>query len=78
MLGTVELYEYLKTYSLELGSNFNGVLGKHNKKPWSKFITPENKALANNDAIDLLSKMLVYDHVLNHLLKSIPFDDSFD
>ena len=31
-------------------------------KPWSKFIKPENQAYCNDDAIDLLSKMLIYDH----------------
>lgn len=31
-------------------------------KPWSKFIKPENQVYCNEDAIDLLSKMLIYDH----------------
>jgi casein kinase II subunit alpha len=31
-------------------------------KPWSKFIKPENQAYCSEDALDLLSKMLVYDH----------------
>jgi hypothetical protein len=31
-------------------------------RPWNKFIKPENMALCNEDAIDLLSKMLLYDH----------------
>jgi len=61
------LYDYLNTYSLELSSNYDGILGKHVKKPWSKFVTPENKALANNEALDLVNKMLVYDHVIYHL-----------
>lgn len=42
-------------------------LGKHNRKPWPKFINDENKHLATPDAIDLLSKMLLYDHVKNIL-----------
>ncbi len=32
------------------------------KKPWSKFVTSENAALCPDAAIDILSKMLVYDH----------------
>jgi casein kinase II subunit alpha len=32
------------------------------KKPWNKFITNENGNLCPNEAIELLSKMLVYDH----------------
>ncbi|KAL4467247.1 hypothetical protein ABPG72_010054 [Tetrahymena utriculariae] len=62
VLGTNELYDYLNTYNLELDPKFEGILGKHTKKPWSKFVNNDNKNLAVNEAIDLLSKMLVYDH----------------
>jgi len=31
-------------------------------KPWHKFIKPEIQTLCGEDALDLLSKMLVYDH----------------
>lgn len=31
-------------------------------KPWQKFIKPETQSLCGEDALDLLSKMLVYDH----------------
>lgn len=62
VLGTPELFEYLEKYNVELDTNFEGVLGKHTKKPWSKFITNENKRFVSNEALDLLSRMLVYDH----------------
>jgi casein kinase II subunit alpha len=62
VLGTPELFEYLEKYNIELDTNFEGVLGKHTKKPWSKFITNENKRFVSNEALDLLSRMLVYDH----------------
>ncbi len=32
------------------------------KKPWQKFVTNENGTLCNDEAFDLLSKMLIYDH----------------
>ena len=32
------------------------------KKSWQKFITNENAALCPDEGLDLLSKMLVYDH----------------
>jgi casein kinase II subunit alpha len=32
------------------------------KKQWNKFVTNENSHLCSNEALDLLSKMLVYDH----------------
>lgn len=31
-------------------------------RPWSKFIKADNQALCSEEALDLLSKMLVYDH----------------
>jgi casein kinase II subunit alpha len=39
-------------------------LGKHNRKPFLKFVTDENKHLATVEALDLLSKMLLFDHVI--------------
>ena len=63
VLGTNELFDYLEKYHIELDANYEGILGKHNKKHFSKFVTNENKHLAKNDAVDLLSKMLIYDHV---------------
>jgi len=62
VLGTTELFEYLEKYDIDLDPNYEGVLGKHTKKPWNKFVTDGNKHLVSNEALDLLSKMLVYDH----------------
>jgi casein kinase II subunit alpha len=31
-------------------------------KPWKSFITPENEKLCTVDALDLLGKLLVFDH----------------
>lgn len=31
-------------------------------RPWSKYIKPDNQALCSEDALDLLNKMLVFDH----------------
>jgi len=67
VLGTKELFEYLEKYDIDLDQNFEGVLGKHTKKPWTKFITNENKRLVSDEALDLLSRMLIYDHVLNFI-----------
>jgi casein kinase II subunit alpha len=64
VLGTDELFNYLETYNISLDTKFEGILGKHNKKNFAKFITNENKHLAKPDALDLLSKMLIYDQVL--------------
>jgi casein kinase II subunit alpha len=41
---------------------YEDVLGKNKKKPLKSYITNENKHLATPEALDLLEKMMVYDH----------------
>ncbi|GLE05262.1 hypothetical protein PINS_up014262 [Pythium insidiosum] len=60
--GTDELFDYLTTYDLELDPQYDGILGTHTKKPWEKFITPENKHLVSPEALDFLDGLLRYDH----------------
>jgi casein kinase II subunit alpha len=62
VIGTDELFEYLDKYDLELDNHYDGILGRHAKKPFSRFITSENSHLVSDEAIDLLSKLLKYDH----------------
>lgn len=62
VLGTEELFHYLDTYDVELDPHFDGILGRHSKKPWQKFITPENQHLVSDEAIDFVGKLLRYDH----------------
>jgi len=62
VLGTSELYAYLDKYGLTLDPHFQQLLGTHAKKPLKRFVTVENKYVATPDAIDLLEKLLRYDH----------------
>lgn len=62
VLGTKDLFEYTSKYGLELDPNLLGLIGSHQRKPWDKFITDENRHLVTADALDLLDQMLVYDH----------------
>jgi len=62
ILGTDELFDYLDKYNLELDPHFDGILGRHTRKPWSKFLNPDNQNLISPEAIDLLDKLLRYDH----------------
>jgi casein kinase II subunit alpha len=62
VLGTEELYAYVEKYNVQLDSHYDDILGNHPRKPWAKFITPQNDQLVTDEAIDLLSKMLKYDH----------------
>jgi casein kinase II subunit alpha len=61
VLGTDELDSWMDRYGLLMDSQFRVMINRHTKKPWKKFVTPENQNLAVNDAIDLLDKLLRYD-----------------
>lgn len=62
VLGTDDLYVYLNKYNLELDSHFDDILKRYPRKPWSKFITPENQKYVSNESLDFLDKLLKYDH----------------
>lgn len=62
VLGTDDLYSYLDKYGLVLDPHMQQLFGNCPKKPFSRFVTAENKHLAHPAAIDFLSKLLVYDH----------------
>jgi hypothetical protein len=38
------------------------LIGHHTRKPWTKFVTPENAHLASPEALDFLDGLLRYDH----------------
>ncbi len=63
VLGTEELYAYLNTYNIQLEGALERVLGDHKAVKLTAFITEANKHLATPDALDILSKMMQYDHV---------------
>lgn len=62
VLGTEELFEYINKYQIDLDPRFNGILGRHSRKRWERFIHSENQHLVNPEAIDFLDKLLRYDH----------------
>ncbi|XP_033929215.1 casein kinase II subunit alpha'-like isoform X2 [Melopsittacus undulatus] len=62
VLGTDELYGYLKKYHIELDPHFNDILGQHSRKRWENFIHSENRHLISPEVLDLLDKLLRYDH----------------
>lgn len=81
-MSTLSLIEQLLTvsldrYDLDLDSQFDDILGRYNRKPWTKFITSgklscpmrncrpdsvDNQRYISNEAIDFLDKLLRYDH----------------
>ncbi|XP_004509081.3 casein kinase II subunit alpha-2 isoform X1 [Cicer arietinum] len=62
VLGTDELNAYLNKYHLELDPQLDALVGRHSRKPWSKFINADNQHLVSPEAIDFLDKLLRYDH----------------
>jgi casein kinase II subunit alpha len=52
----------LERYDIDLDSQLDDLLGRYQRKPWSKFITSENQRYISSEAIDFLDKLLRYDH----------------
>ena len=62
VMGSSDLFSYIKKYGLKLNEQYEGIIEEYEKKSFTKFITPENERYCSHDAIDLLGKMLVIDH----------------
>lgn len=62
VLGTDELHAYLTKYHLVLEPQLEALVGSHSRKPWQRFINPDNRHLVSSEAIDFLDKLLQYDH----------------
>ncbi|XP_060039248.1 casein kinase II subunit alpha-like [Erinaceus europaeus] len=61
-LGTEDLYEYVYRYDIELDRRFGNILGTHSRKQWDRFVHSGNQHLISPEALDLLDKLLQYDH----------------
>ncbi|KAI1890082.1 hypothetical protein AGOR_G00169550 [Albula goreensis] len=62
VLGTDELFGYLQKYHIELDPSFKDLLGQQTRKRWEQFVQSENQHLVSPEALDLLDKLLRYDH----------------
>ncbi|XP_041650926.1 casein kinase II subunit alpha' isoform X3 [Cheilinus undulatus] len=62
VLGTDELFGYLRKYHIELDPRFKDLLGQQSRKHWEQFVQTENQHLVSPEALDLLDKLLRYDH----------------
>ena len=62
VLGTDELYNYLSKYGIELDPQLENLVGRHARRPWSKFTNSENAHLVTPEGMDFLDKLLKYDH----------------
>ncbi|SGY62617.1 BQ5605_C007g04714 [Microbotryum silenes-dioicae] len=72
VLGTTDFWAYLDKYQIEIDANLDALIGTHSRKPWLKYLTSgplelipfqiENQRFISNEAIDLLDKLVRYDH----------------
>ncbi|CAD2091226.1 casein kinase 2, alpha subunit, putative [Plasmodium vinckei] len=62
VLGTEDLHAYLKKYNIKLKPHYLNILGEYERKPWSHFLNQSNMDIAKDEVIDLIDKMLIYDH----------------
>jgi len=62
VLGTEEFDKYMETYDIEMETDSDALLRSYPKQSWQRFVTPENSQFVSPDAIDLLEKLLRYDH----------------
>ncbi|KZV76222.1 Pkinase-domain-containing protein [Peniophora sp. CONT] len=62
VLGTDDLFSYVDKYDRDLDPQYDEILARYPRKPWTRFITSENQRYISNEAIDLLDKLLRYDH----------------
>lgn len=62
-LGTDQFDEYLKAYSIHFETDHGGLLENYPSQPWIRFVTAENQQNVSIESLDLLDKVLRYDHL---------------
>ncbi|KAK9477052.1 casein kinase II subunit alpha [Lipomyces japonicus] len=62
VLGTDSLNTYLDKYDIELDSQYDNLIGKFARKPWSRFVNADNQKYCSPQALDFLDKIVRYDH----------------
>lgn len=60
-MGTADLMDYVKKYKLTIKSFIAKRLQNWERQPWEVLVNKTNKHLINEEGLDLLNKMLVYD-----------------
>lgn len=64
VLGTADLYAYVNKYKIKLSLDYDDILVEQKRKPWLSFVNKDNQHLATPEVIDLIDKLLQYDHQL--------------
>jgi casein kinase II subunit alpha len=63
VLGTDDLEAYVQKYGITIPKDTLKVLRPCKKVPWESFVNSGNEELCTPEALDLLSKLMLYDHV---------------
>lgn len=59
VLGTEELFDYIKKYDIDVVPKIDmELIGRHSKKRWERFVHNENLHLISEEALDYLDKLL--------------------
>ncbi|KAG6820243.1 hypothetical protein H0H93_003407 [Arthromyces matolae] len=61
-LGTEQFDSYLRKYNIQFETDKEPLLTNYAKLPWHRFIAIDNQSLTTPEAMDLLDKLLRYDH----------------
>jgi serine/threonine protein kinase len=67
VLGTSGLRNYVERYDMEMADVDD--IAVHAGRPWTEFVNDENRHLAEEEAIDLLDKLLRWDHKVGFTLR---------
>lgn len=62
VLGIESLHAYLDKYEIDLDPRLNAKLPQNPRKPLAQFINTHNQHLASPEALDLIDKLLRFDH----------------
>eukprot|EP00730_Choanoeca_flexa_P017684 TRINITY_DN8548_c0_g2_i3.p1 TRINITY_DN8548_c0_g2~~TRINITY_DN8548_c0_g2_i3.p1 ORF type:complete len:349 (+),score=78.19 TRINITY_DN8548_c0_g2_i3:165-1211(+) len=64
VLGTDDLYAYVRKYNIDLDPHYESLLSsaRAQQRHWGKWINAENRHLCTDEAVDLVDKLLRYDH----------------
>lgn len=61
VLGSKNFKKYLEKYNISLGEEYEDI-GYYNKRQWVRFMNENNKDLVSQEFLDLIDRLLRYDH----------------
>jgi len=62
VLGTEEFDKYMEKYDIEMETDSDALLRAWPRQPWTRYTTPDTLPFFTPEVIDLLEKLLRYDH----------------